>query len=136
MPVPPAPFAAASVPQRATGSSVARDTRAPRLGALRVPASVTVRDGRPVRAITVRLYASEPAALRITLQRGSGAARRVLHGVYRTRVGAGEGRVTLPRALWRLRAGSYRLRIRPRTPPATAAPSSPRCTPAAPAEPC
>jgi hypothetical protein len=110
---PAAPFAPASlpVPQLATASSVAGDSSAPRLSDLRLPQSVTVRDGRPVRAITVRLHASEAAALRITMQRGSGGASRELHGVYRAHVGPGEGRVTLPRALWRLRAGSYRLRI-------------------------
>jgi len=107
------PFAPASlpVPQLATASSFAGDTSAPRLTELRVPPSVAVRDGLPVRAITVRLYASEPAALRITLQRGSDGARRTLHGTYRAHVGAGDGHVTLPRALWRLRAGAYRLRI-------------------------
>jgi hypothetical protein len=107
VPAPPAPLGAASLPQLASASSLPGDTGAPRLSELRLPASVTLRDGRPTRAITLRLRSSEPAILRVTLSRGG----RALHGRHDAAVERGANRVTLPRALWPLRSGSYRLRI-------------------------
>ena len=110
-PPPPAdgPAAPAALPALAQASSLPGDTSAPRLSELHVPSSIVVRDGRATRAIRVRLRSSEAALVRITLLRSSGGvAQQRRHTAV---VARGTHRLTLPRSLWRLRPGSYRLRI-------------------------
>ena len=87
------------------------DTLAPALSHFRIPAKVVVRRGRPTRPITVQLHSSEQATLRITLLRKSGRLLRAQPRLYQVRVGRGTSRMTLPRSLWRMTSGSYRLRI-------------------------
>lgn len=110
VPVPADPPAAQPVPapSLARGSSVPQDAIAPRLSELRVPPTIAVRGGRATRAITVRLRSSEPALVRITLLRSSGGVAHRRHSAVLAR---GANRLTLPRSLWRLRPGSYRLWI-------------------------
>jgi hypothetical protein len=112
-PPPPAPVEIpapqpAIVPALVQASSLPGDAVAPHLSELRVPSSVAVRDGRATRAITVRLRSSEAALVRITLLRSTGG---VAHRRHSAVIARGTNRLTLPRSLWRLRPGSYRLWI-------------------------
>jgi hypothetical protein len=102
IPVAPAPIAAASAP---------RDVASPTLSHFRIPGRVVVRRGRVTRPIVVQLHCSERATLRITLLRKSGRTLRAQPRLFKAQVSRGTSRMTLPRSLWRMTPGSYRLRI-------------------------
>jgi|GEM_PF-2103951 len=117
-PVPAAPAAAPAAPQPATpapaspsGRPVAGDSLAPALSRFQIPGTVFVRGGRVTRPIAVRLHVSERATLRISLMRTSGRLLRPQRRLFVAKVVAGTSRIVLPRSLWRLTPGSYRLRI-------------------------
>jgi hypothetical protein len=59
----------------------------------------------------VQLHSSERATLRISLMRKSGRVLREQRRLFSVQVGRGTSRMTLPRSLWRMNPGSYRLRI-------------------------
>jgi hypothetical protein len=88
------------------------DRVSPTLSHFRIPGRVFVRRGRVTRPIVIQLRSSESATLRITLLRKSGRTLRPQRRAFLTRVGKGTSRMTLPRSLWRMTAGSYRLRIK------------------------
>jgi len=87
------------------------DITAPRLDRFVIPAIIRVRGGRPTRSITIRLRCSERATVRISLQRRSGATFTQLSRAYLVKVGKGTSRMTLPRSIWRMTPGAYRLRF-------------------------
>jgi secreted trypsin-like serine protease len=110
---PPAAPAPAPVAVNSPSAPAARvDRVSPTLSHFRIPGRVFVRGGRLIRAIAVQLHSSEAATLQITLLRKSGRTLRVQPRAFRARVGKGTSRMTLPRSLWRMTPGSYRLRIR------------------------
>jgi hypothetical protein len=117
-PAAPAPAPAAPAPARpaapapaAIAPAAARDTLAPVLSHFRIPATVFVRRGRATRPLTVQLHSSERATVRITLLRRSGRVWREQRRLYQARLSGGTSRMTLPRSLWHMSPGSYRLRI-------------------------
>ena len=77
----------------------------------RIPGRVFVRRGRVTRPIVVQLHSSESATVQITLLRKSGRTLRLQRRAFRAHVSKGTSRMTLPRSLWRMTPGSYRLRI-------------------------
>jgi hypothetical protein len=87
------------------------DRVSPTLSHFRIPGRVVVRRGRVTRAIVVQLHSSERATLRISLLRKSGRSLRPQRRIFQASVGRGTSRMTLPRSLWRMKPGSYRLRI-------------------------
>jgi secreted trypsin-like serine protease len=108
----PAPAAhAPSAPAPAAPASAAGDRVSPTLSHFRIPGRVFVRRGRVTRPIAVQLHCSERATLHISLLRKSGRVLRAQRRVFRATVGGGTSRMTLPRSLWRMAPGSYRLRI-------------------------
>jgi secreted trypsin-like serine protease len=102
----PAPAAAAAAAASASGDRVS-----PTLSHFRIPGRVFVRRGRVTRPIAIQLHCSERATLRISLLRKSGRVLRAQRRMFRATVGGGTSRMTLPRSLWRMAPGSYRLRI-------------------------
>ena len=102
----PAPVAAAPVV-----ASSPRDAVAPVLSHFRIPGSVRVRGGRLTRPIAVQLHSSERATVRISLLRKSGRVWREQSRIFQAHIGRGTSRMTLPRSLWRMKPGAYRLRI-------------------------
>ena len=110
-PPPPAPVPPAVKPAAAPARTQSGDTVAPRLDRFVIPATIRVRNGRPLRAIRIKLRSSEDAILQIYLQRRSGARFKQLSQVYRVVIERGERRLTLPRSMWQMRPGHYRLRF-------------------------
>lgn len=88
-----------------------RDTVAPRLARFVIPAIIRVRRGRPKTAITIKLRSDERATLRVDLLRRSGSRFIRLNRSYRVDVSKGPSRMSLPRGMWRLTPGAYRLRF-------------------------
>lgn len=76
-----------------------------------IPAIIRVRGGRPRTAVTIKLRCNERGTLRVYLQRRSGARLLALRRSYRVNVPKGTSRMTLPRTMWRLTPGSYRIRF-------------------------
>jgi hypothetical protein len=109
--VAPAPRPAAAVAPAPAPSARPQDAVGPTLSAIRIAANVFVRRGRAVRPIRVQLRSSESATIRISLLRRSGSGLRAQHRHYRAQVARGTSRMTLPRSLWRMTPGSYRLKI-------------------------
>lgn len=107
-PPPPAPAPAPAVVQ----PQAKRDTLAPRLDRFVIPATIRVRRGRPTRPITIRLRSDDRATVRVHLLRKSRSRYIQLSRFYRVNVGRGTSRMTLPRSMWRMRPGSYRLRFK------------------------
>ena len=99
-------------PAAAPAGSVSRDGVAPRLTGVRMPATVFVRGGRPVRALTLKLRCNERATVRVYLLRRQGSKFAQARRYFVANVRKGASRITLPRGLWRLRPGSYRVQIR------------------------
>jgi secreted trypsin-like serine protease len=117
VPAAPAPAAVAAAAPAAVavnkpGSpAAAADHVSPTLSHFRIPGRVFVRRGRVTRAIVVQLHSSESATVQITLLRKSGRTLRLQRRAFRARVAKATSRMTLPRSLWRMTPGSYRLRI-------------------------
>jgi trypsin len=88
------------------------DTVAPRLDRFVIPAIVRVRGGQPRAAITIKLRCSERATIRVYLLRRSGSRFVELKRSYRVTVPKGTSRMTLPRWIWRMTPGAYRLRFK------------------------
>lgn len=105
-PPPPPPSPAAPVPAQQTVDRVA-----PRLDRFVIPATIRIRRGLPTRAITIRLRSSERATLRVYLQRRAGGRFIQLKRSYRVTMPRGTARMRLPRSMWSMRPGSYRLRF-------------------------
>lgn len=105
----PAPAPAASAP--AVASAAPHDALAPVLSHFRIPARVFIRGGHVTRPIVVQLHSSESATLRISLMRKSGRLLHEQRKLFSVHVGRGASRMTLPRSLWRMKPGSYRMRI-------------------------
>ena len=106
-PAPPPPAAPVVTPPAAQ----AGDTLAPRLDRFVIPAVIRVRGGRPRTAITIRLRSNERGTLRVHLQRRAGRRFVQLRRSYRVTVGKGTSRMTLPRTMWHLTPGPYRIRF-------------------------
>jgi secreted trypsin-like serine protease len=102
----------AAMPAAAPTASASRDAVAPRLSGVRMPATVFVRGGRPVRALTLKLRCSERATVRVYLLRRQGSKFAQARRYFVANVRKGASRITLPRGLWRLAPGSYRVQIR------------------------
>jgi secreted trypsin-like serine protease len=107
-----APAAAPVAVNKPSAPAAAPDRVSPTLSHFRIPGRVFVRRGRVTRAIAVQLHSSESATLQITLGRKSGRTLRLQRRAFRAHVSKGTSRMTLPRSLWRMTPGSYRLRIR------------------------
>ncbi len=109
-PSPAVPVAAAAMPVR--GARLApRRAAGPALSRFRIPAVVAVRRGRVSRPIRVQLHCGERATVSISLLRRAGRGWHRQRRIYRARLGRGTSRMSLPRGLWRMAPGSYRLRI-------------------------
>jgi secreted trypsin-like serine protease len=100
-----------AAPATTAPASASSDRVGPTLSHFRIPGRVFVRRGRVTRPIVVQLHSSERATLRISLLRKSGGTLRAQRRIFRATVGGGTSRMTLPRSLWRMTPGSYRLRI-------------------------
>ena len=110
-PPPPPPPAPAPPVAAAPAATQSADRIAPRLDRFVIPATIRVRRGLPRRAITITLRSTERATLRVYLQRRSGARYLQMSRSYRVTVGRGTSRMTLPRTIWRMTPGAYRLRF-------------------------
>lgn len=112
---PVAPPAAAPVvaprPVVTPPAAQATDKIAPRLDRFVIPAIIRVRGGRPTTAITLKLRSNERGTLRVYLQRKAGRRFIQLRRSYRVNVSKGTSRMTLPRSMWRLTPGAYRVRF-------------------------
>lgn len=105
-PPPPAPAPVVTPP-----AAQAKDTTAPRLDRFVIPAVIRIRGGRPKTAITLRLRSDERGTLRVQLQRRAGRRFIQLRRSYRVGVSRGTSRMTLPRSIWHLKPGPYRIRF-------------------------
>jgi Trypsin len=115
-PPPPAPPPPQPQPQPQPSAPVAAaDVTAPVLSAIRVSGPVRLKGHRPRRAIVVSLRSSEAGTAVITLLHRDARGRlTAVHGAYRVAVVAGANRITLPRSVWSLRRGAYRLQVQVR----------------------
>jgi hypothetical protein len=109
-PPPPPPPAAPAQPQPQPVAQTI-DTVAPRLDRFVIPATIRVRGGRPTTAIRIKLRCTERATIRVYLLRRSGTRFIQLPRFYRATVSRGTSQMTLPRSMWRMKSGAYRLRI-------------------------
>jgi hypothetical protein len=111
-PPPPPPPAAPPQPQpQPQPVAQTTDTIAPRLDRFVIPATIRVRGGRPTTAIRIKLRCTERATIRVYLLRRSGTRFIQLPRFYRATVSRGTSQMTLPRSMWRMKSGAYRLRI-------------------------
>ncbi len=110
-PATPAPAPGPNGPSVPFGSGASHDRTAPRLSKFRIPAVFGVRSGRLARKTVIRLRASEKATLRIHLYKRSGSKLKKVRNYYRVSVRRGTNRISLPRRTWRVKSGSYQLKI-------------------------
>ena len=112
-PPPPPPPAAPAAPVVPQPQPVTQgiDNVAPRLDRFVIPATIRIRGGQPRTAIRIKLRCTERATIRVYLLRRSGARFIQLPRSYRVTVNRGTSRMTLPRWMWRMKTGAYRLRF-------------------------
>ncbi|MEA2142648.1 MAG: hypothetical protein QOI64_1078 [Solirubrobacteraceae bacterium] len=110
-PPPETPVTPPPPPAVTIGPTQVVDISAPRLDRFVIPAVVRVRAGQPTRPITIKLRCNERATVRVYLLRRSGATYRQLNRSYEVKVAKGTSRMTLPRWMWRMTPGAYRLRF-------------------------
>lgn len=109
--VPPPPPPPPPAPVVTPPAAQERDTVAPRLDRFVIPAIVRIRGGRPKTPITLKLRSDERGTLRVYLERRAGARFVQLRRSYRVIVSRGTSRLTLPRSIWTLKPGPYRIRF-------------------------